>query len=248
MDNGTEQAKILPAGDSCLFVDFGSSIALDINGKVQDLRVKLEKRSFPGVREMVPTYRSLAIYFDPSELDLERFTEELEALLLHVKTPERSSVRKVTIPVCYGGTFGPDLENVASLNGITSEEVIRIHSTGEYYCYMLGFTPGFPYRGGMDKSIAAPRLESPREVIPAGSVGIAGTQTGVYPIESPGGWQLIGRTPLRLFDAERTPPILLEAGIWITFSPITETEFERISRQVSSGTWDMASIQGGDPE
>lgn len=245
MNNGTEQAKILPAGDSCLFVDFGSSIALDINGKVQDLRVKLEKRPFPGVRELVPTYRSMAIYFDPSELDLDRFMGELEALLPHVETPDRSSVRKVTIPVCYGGQFGPDLENVASLHGITSDEVIRIHSTGEYYCYMLGFTPGFPYLGGMDKSIAAPRLESPREVIPAGSVGIAGTQTGIYPIESPGGWQLIGRTPLKLFDAGRTPPILLEAGIWITFSPIAETEFERISCQVSSGTWDMASIKDG---
>ena len=133
------------------------------------------------------------------------------------------------IPVLYGGEMGPDLEFVAQHAGKTPEEVVGIHTSADYLIYMLGFTPGFAYLGGMSGEIAAPRLETPRVKIPAGSVGIAGSQTGVYPIDSPGGWQLIGRTPVRMYDPEREPPILPQAGQYIRFYPIDRAEFDRIS-------------------
>jgi inhibitor of KinA len=134
----------------------------------------------------------------------------------------------VEIPVCYGGDFGPDLKSVADRNGLTPDEVVTIHCKSTYPVYMIGFAPGFPYLGGMSERISAPRLDTPRERIPAGSVGIAGTQTGVYPIETPGGWRLIGRTPLRLFDAVRDPPSLLQAGDRVRFTAIERGEFDRI--------------------
>ncbi len=229
--------RLLPAGESCVVVDFGEHIDYDINRKVQALRKALEEGAFPGIRELVPTYRSLAIYLDPlkeNPRDLQRKIEEL--LVSLEKEPLRSS-QAVDIPVCYGGNYGPDLSFVASSHDLSEEEVIRRHSGREYYCYMLGFTPGFPYLGGMDPSLATPRLSKPRQIIPAGSVGIADRQTGIYPIESPGGWQLIGRTPLTLFDPGKNPPTLLDAGLWIRFVPISSEEYENIARQVTSGTY-----------
>ncbi len=229
--------RLLPAGESCVVVDFGEHIDYDINRKVQALRKALEEGAFPGIRELVPTYRSLAIYLDPlkeNPRDLQRKIEEL--LVSLEKEPLRSS-QAVDIPVCYGGNYGPDLSFVASSHDLSEEEVIRRHSGREYYCHMLGFTPGFPYLGGMDPSLATPRLSKPRQIIPAGSVGIADQQTGIYPIESPGGWQLIGRTPLTLFDPGKNSPTLLDAGLWIRFVPISSEEYENIARQVTSGTY-----------
>lgn len=240
-----EDFRILPAGESCIFVDFGSMVNLEINGRVQALKKKIETEQLPGIREVVPTYRSLAIYFDPILLDLEKFIKRLEEIIPDTASLRNETARTVVIPVCYGGEFGPDLERVASLKGLTCEEVIRRHSSRDYYCYMLGFTPGFPYLGGMDESISAPRLESPREIIPAGSVGIAGTQTGIYPISSPGGWQLIGRTPLILFDPHREPPILLESGIWIRFRPVSEEEYRQILEKTNSGNQDKETKERG---
>jgi inhibitor of KinA len=137
----------------------------------------------------------------------------------------------VEIPVCYGGAFGPDLEDVARHNGLTPEEVVRIHSGTEYFTYMLGFLPGFPYLGGMSERIATPRKQTPRLRVPAGSVGIAGSQTGIYPLESPGGWQLIGRTPLALFRPEDDPPVLVKPGDRVRFHPISEREFRRLEAE-----------------
>ena len=141
------------------------------------------------------------------------------------------------IPVCYGGEYGPDLDFVAKYNRLTPEEVVRLHTSAEYLIYMLGFTPGFSYMGGMDERIATPRLESPRVLIHAGSVGIAGKQTGLYPLDSPGGWQLIGRTPVRLYDAHRDNPILLDAGLHVKFVPIDEAEFKRIVQRIELGRY-----------
>ena len=141
------------------------------------------------------------------------------------------------IPVLYGGEYGPDLNYVAEYNHLTPEEVVRIHTSAEYLIYMLGFTPGFSYMGGMDERIATPRLESPRVLIPAGSVGIAGKQTGIYPIDSPGGWQLIGRTPVKLYDAHRDNPILLDAGLHVKFIPVDKSEFQRIESRIEQGRY-----------
>lgn len=237
--------RILPGGDSCIIVDFGSVISLEVNAKVQALKNELESKHFQNIRELVPTYRSLTIYFDPLFMDLEKFIARLNKIIPNMGPPDKDSCRTAMIPVCYGGEFGPDLGKVASRNGLTCDDVIRIHSSKGYYCYMLGFTPGFPYLGGMDESISAPRLETPREIIPAGSVGIAGEQTGIYPIASPGGWQLIGRTPLKLFDPHRDIPVLLEAGIWIRFQPISEEEYGLITEKINSGNWELTILEGG---
>jgi KipI family sensor histidine kinase inhibitor len=222
--------RILRAGDSCVTVEFGTSISLEINGRVQQFRRLLEERALPGVRELVPTYRSLSVYFDPVEVDAGRFMATLESLAASTEERAEPGGKVMVVPVCYGGEFGPDIGNVA-------EHVVRLHTEPDYYCHMLGFTPGFSYLGGMNEKIATPRLQNPRTLIPAGSVGIAGSQTGIYPIDSPGGWQLIGRTPLVLFDPLREPPTLLDAGLWVRFQAVTEEEYHKIEEAVARRTW-----------
>lgn len=235
--------RLLSAGESCVVVDFGEHIDYGINRKIQALRKTLERASLPWIREMVPTYRSLAIYLHVPGEDPGAIHKTLEKALSSLEGEETSSGEVVAIPVCYGGDFGPDLSFVACSNNLSEDEVIRRHSGREYYCYMLGFTPGFPYLGGMDSSLTTPRLAKPRQIIPAGSVGIADQQTGIYPMESPGGWQLIGRTPLKLFDPQIEPPILLEAGLWIRFVPITPEEYHTIARQVVAGSYALSRRQ-----
>ena len=228
------EVKILPAGDSCLMVDFGNIISIDINSRVQALRKKLEKANFPQITELVPTYRSLAVYFEPSLTDIAILTSRIRDMVPCGIISETASRKTITIPVCYGGEYGPDLGYVASYNDLSQEDVIRIHTGSSYYCYMHGFTPGFPYLGGMDDAIATPRLDHPRESIPGGSVGIAGKQTGVYPIDSPGGWQLIGKTPLKMFDPQRTPPAIMDAGLWVRFKAVSEKQFLEIREKAVS--------------
>lgn len=227
------EPKILYAGDSAVIVEFGDSIDMKTNAKVQQLRRYIECAQLGGIVEMVPTYRSLAVYFDPVEVeDVGPFFERLKILAQKTKGEISEGGLTIVIPVCYGGEFGPDMGNVVSHTGLTEEEIIRRHTAPDYYCYMLGFTPGFSYLGGMDETLATPRLKEPRKVIPAGSVGIAGKQTGIYPIESPGGWQLIGRTPLRLFDPEGEPPFLIDAGMWVRFQSIAKEEYDEIAAKV----------------
>ena len=224
-----EWPKLLCAGDSCIVVEFGNSISLDVNARVQALRHVLEAKNISGIQELVPTYRSLAVYFDPVKAEPSRFRSLLERLASTTDVGLSSEKGKViVIPVCYGGEFGPDLQNVVKHTGLAEEEVIKRHSAPDYYCYMLGFTPGFSYLGGMDETIATPRLSEPRERIPAGSVGIAGKQTGIYPMESPGGWQLIGRTPVKLYDPTSETPIILQAGDYIRFKSINKDEYDYI--------------------
>jgi len=178
----------------------------------------------------VPAYSSLAVIYDPTLIDfggVKRAVEGVEA------SAESFEGELVEIPVVYGGEYGPDLEFVAKHSGLSVDEVIEIHSKPVYRVYFLGFLPGFAYLGGMDERIAAPRLERPRLKVPSGSVGIAGKQTGIYPIESPGGWRLIGRTPLRLFNPEKEPPTLLQPGDRVKFVPVDEYEF----RELYEGEW-----------
>ena len=232
-----ENVRILPTGDSSVSVEFGNEISEAVNRRVRAYRLVLEKAGVPGITETVPTYRSLMIHYDPFVIPYGALREKLEALLAQTDQVGIPAGLVLEIPVLYGGEAGPDLAFVAAHAGLSEEEVIRIHSSAEYLIYMLGFTPGFTYLGGMDERIAAPRLTEPRVRIPAGSVGIAGTQTGIYPVDSPGGWQLIGRTPVRMYDPARDKPILPEAGQYIRFFPVTQDEYDRILREVESGIY-----------
>ena len=232
-----ENVRFLLTGDTSLTVEFGNAINEAINHDIRAYKIALENAGLPGIVETVPTYRSLMVHYDPSVIRFGELKEKLEKLLGEMSEIEIPPSPVLEIPVLYGGEMGPDLPFVAEHAGLSEEEVVRIHSSTEYLIYMLGFTPGFAYLGGMSERIAAPRLTEPRVLIPAGSVGIAGTQTGVYPIDSPGGWQLIGRTPVKMYDPDRETPILPEAGQYIKFYPVTQDEYEKVLKDVEAGTF-----------
>lgn len=229
------QIKI--TGDTSLAVVFGNEISIDINTQIRAFDELLAEEQIDGVYETVPTYCSLTVHYAPEKIRYEALAEKLQALLAVAHKAQKMNTLVIEIPVVYGGEYGPDLETVAAHNGMSVDDVVRIHSSAEYLIYMLGFTPGFSYMGGMDESIATPRLKTPRVLIPAGSVGIAGKQTGIYPIDSPGGWQLIGRTPVKLYDAHRDTPILLDAGMHVKFIPIDEAEYARIETRIAQGRY-----------
>lgn len=226
--------RFLTLGDSAVSVEFGQEINLDINSQViafkEAVAVAVRSQELVGIIETVPTYCSLMIVYNPLLLDYDELIAALKGLIAGLQL-ESGKVREVVeIPVCYGGEYGPDLAEVAELHDMSESEVIACHSKCEYPIYMLGFVAGFPYLGGMNEALATPRKKSPRLKIPAGSVGIAGSQTGIYSVESPGGWQIIGRTPLKLYDAAKENPILLSAGQSIRFKPISETEFKAMMK------------------
>lgn len=230
--------KFLKAGDSALIIELGNEISPIINYNLKKITDYLDSLNHKAIKDLLPTYRSIIVYYDPMMISFDELKEMVEKNCV-VDDSQMLSVKKeiIEVPVLYGGEYGPDIENIASHNNLTIEEVIDIHTSGEYLVYMLGFTPGFPYLGGMDKRIATPRLTTPRTKIPAGSVGIAGEQTGLYPIESPGGWQLLGRTPLNFFDSAKENPFIVAAGQYIKFKAITEEEYHAIVEQVKNGTY-----------
>jgi KipI family sensor histidine kinase inhibitor len=230
--------RFLPAGDAALTVEFGNRIALPLNRKVRALALAIEKAALPGVIEVVPTYRSLTIYYDPLSLSLTDLRLEVESLLERLEEIPLPPSRLVTIPTVYGGEYGPDLAFVAKHCGLSEEQVIRLHTRPTYHVYMLGFTAGYAYLGGMPKRLTTPRLPSPRLRVPAGSVGIGGNQTGVYPVESPGGWRLIGRTPLTLFDPSWEVPVLIQPGDQVKFVRIAPDEFEARRERTRPGESD----------
>ncbi len=232
-----EETKYLVSGDKALNMEFGNNITDEINSRIRAVTVAIEMQNIKGIVELVPTYRSLMIHYDPNIISFSKLVDTLRKLEKNLSNIKLPAPEVIEIPTIYGGDYGPDIENVALHNQITKEEVIKLHTSSEYLIYMLGFTPGFPYLGGMDKKIATPRLQAPRTKIPGGSVGIAGEQTGIYPIDSPGGWQLIGRTPLLLFDPQRENPILLKAGNYISFKSIGEEEYIKIKEEVKNGTY-----------
>ena len=227
--------RFLTTGDTSVCVEFGNEISPTLNTKIRAFNIALSGSGIPGIVETVPTYRSLMIHYDPEVIRYAPLLDRLRSLLDQLDRVSVPPSEVLEIPVLYGGDVGPDLDFVARHNSKTPEEVVKIHTSAEYLIYMLGFTPGFTYLGGMSQEIAAPRLKNPRVKIPAGSVGIAGSQTGVYPIDSPGGWQLIGRTPVRMYDAGRDKPILPEAGQYIKFYPIDQAEFDAIAAQEAAG-------------
>lgn len=237
------KAKFLPAGDQSLVMEFGNTISPEINGRIRNMVKAIDNSSVEGITELIPTYRSLQIFYNPLKIDYASLLSILENLENSLGDEADSSYRIFEIPTIYGGEYGPDIDFVAEDNNLSVKKVIEIHSSRDYLIYMLGFTPGFSYLGGMDERIATPRLENPRTRIPAGSTGIAGSQTGIYPIDSPGGWQLIGRTPIKLYNPEDDPPVLLKAGDYVRFKPVDEEEYRRIKDLVDRNEYEIKIIE-----
>ena len=232
-----ERPRFLAGGDKTFFIEFGNAITPELSRRVRHFLLAIENAGIAGVIETVPAYRSLLIYYDPLKISFVELKDRLEILEQSAGDSKFPKPTVTEIPTVYDNEYGPDLEFVAEHNGLSTEEVIGIHTSNVYPIYMMGFIPGFAYLGGMSSKIATPRLATPRSRIPDGSVGIAGSQTGIYPTASPGGWQLIGRTPLELFHPQRQPPALLQAGNQVTFVRITPEEFTRIKKDVQQETY-----------
>lgn len=220
---------ISPVGDRAISIDFGQVIDPTINRHIRQTIERIKELQLDGIIELVPTYCALLVEYDAMLYSYSEICNIIEPTLEEgMANTTNELVTVVEVPTVYGGEFGPDLSFVASHNHLSEDEVISIHSGTDYLVYMLGFIPGFTYLGGMDLRIATPRLSSPRTLIPAGSVGIAGEQTGTYPSDSPGGWQIIGRTPVTMYDMSKAQAALLKAGDYVRYVPIDESEFHRI--------------------
>lgn len=229
----TQNWRMAPLGDACLIVEFGQRVDAAINARVHDfaahLLAGLQSGALPGIVDVVPAFTTVALHYRPeafasehsSESPYETLRQRIEALLTQGIPRQQGTQRTVEIPVCYGGAHGPDLEEVAHVCGITPQQLIDRHIASAHRVYMLGFVPGLAYIGGLDTRLAVPRRSTPRTQVPAGSVAIARDQTCIYPLASPGGWNLIGRTPLRLFDADQSSPCLLQPGDAVRFVPIS---------------------------
>ena len=220
-------ARIIPAGDSALFVEFEERIDIEVNARTIALADAVQGAAIAGVCDVVPTYRSVAIYFDPLRVDYDALMTRVEHELAQPRAQVTTTTAPISIPVCYGGELGPDLPSVAAFARVSEDEVVRLHTSTTYRVFMLGFVAGFAYMGIVDRRIAMPRHATPRVRVPPGSVGIAGVQTGIYPAETPGGWQLIGRTPVKPFDPARAEPFLMKAGDAVQFVAIAREEYDR---------------------
>ncbi len=227
--------RILPLGDAALTIEFGEEIDPALNERVIAFAETVRAQTWEGVLDIVPTYRSVTIHVEPLCVDLDTLTSRLLQLPKTAQHVIRSG-RQHRIPVLYGREGGPDLQDVAVFAKLSAAEFIRLHASVLYRVYMLGFSPGFPYLGLVPKPLAMPRLPTPRVTVPAGSVGIAGTQTGIYPISTPGGWRLIGRTPIALYRPHSATPFLLDPGDLVQFEPIEQPEFDRLRREAHDDT------------
>lgn len=238
---------ISPVGDCAISIDFGQVIDPKINRHIRQTIERIQELKLDGITELVPTYCALLIQYDAMLYSYSDICNLMEPLLEPSATDDANErVIVIEIPTVYGGEFGPDLGFVASHNNLSEDEVVSIHSGTDYLVYMLGFIPGFTYLGGMDPRIATPRLSSPRTLIPAGSVGIAGEQTGTYPSDSPGGWQIIGRTPVTMYDMSKEQAALLSAGDYVRYVPIDEAEYNRIKALGSDYVPSMYEVEVGE--
>jgi inhibitor of KinA len=223
-------ARFERASDQSLLIYFGQQITLPAHEQVRRMLRLLELEPIAGVRNLHPAYCSLLVKFDPLKMRYEKLEEKLRENLDRLSEVKLPEPRQVEIPVCYGGEFGPDLEDVAAMKEMTPERVIELHASATYLVYFLGFVPGFAYLGELPQELVAPRLATPRKKVPAGSVAIAGKQTGVYPFETPGGWRLLGRTPLAMFRTDRDGWSLLSIGDRVRFVPVSRERFVELSR------------------
>lgn len=213
------------ASDQSLIVYLGHQISLKTHEQLLKLLQLLQRAPIGGVRNLHPAYCSLLITFDPLRLDHEALQAKLATYLDRVEETPLPTPRRVEIPVCYGGEFGPDLKDVAAMHGMTASQAVEAHADANYIVFFLGFAPGFAYLGGLPEKLASPRLDTPRAKVPEGSVGIGGNQTGVYPLTTPGGWRLIGRTPVQMFRRDRNAMNFLQIGDHVRFRVISEREF-----------------------
>ena len=232
------ETLFLPAGDSAVNVEFGRTIDPEINKKIRGLSDSLSRKPIRGVTECIPTFRSLLVCYAPLQTGCEALIKKLKKRIKSLDQVSGGEKRVFNIPVCYGGEFGEDIAFVASHAGLTEQEVIDIRTGRDYLIFMLGFLPGLDYR------LHTPRLSNPRTSIPAGSVGIGGEQTGIYPLASPGGWQLIGRTPVKPYDPPRAAPILYRAGDYMRFFAVYEQEYRRIEELVSRNEYECRITTG----
>lgn len=244
------EPSIVPAGDCALREVFDNKIDPSINQLVNSLDQKLTELSIPGVAETIPAFRVLTVLYDPEITELNTLSKTIRQLLSDENEMKSREKRVVHIPVCYDKSFGPDLEELSRHSGLSIEEIIAVHSGRDYLIYMMGFLPGFAYLGGLDPSLHMPRLATPRTSIEAGAVGIAGSQTGMYPMASPGGWRLIGSTPMKLFDPKRDTPFLYETGDYIRFEPVSREDYDQIKADCREGIYKcqvtMEVVERGD--
>ncbi|MEH7379471.1 5-oxoprolinase subunit PxpB [Bacillus sp. JJ1533] len=221
---------IIPVGDMALQVFYKSPASEGLQRQIQQTTKQIEEMKLQGVVELVPAFQSITIYYNPVLTSYQNLSEQVSEICRGNSAMENASPKEIIVlPTCYDGD---DLENVARKSGLSTEEVISLHSSVDYLVYMNGFLPGFPYLKGLPSQLATPRLSNPRLIVPKGAVGIGGDQTGVYPLESPGGWNLIGRTPVPLFSPDKRDPFLLKAGDYLRFMPISVTEYKEIESLV----------------
>ncbi len=231
------EPRILPAGDLAVSVELADEISREANARVLTLERLLTQPPFPGVVETVPTFRSLLVHYDPLVLPAKALIERIRVLAPELSRAAPPAGRQVELPCAYGGEYGPDLEEVGRRLGLAPEDVARLHAGADYLVYFIGFTPGLPYMTGMPDRLTIPRLDRPRTKTPPGSVGIGGTQCSIYSVESPGGFWVLGRTPLRLYDPGAPDPILLRAGDHVRFRRVDADEFRAIADAVAAGTY-----------
>jgi inhibitor of KinA len=229
--------RFLPTGDLALSVELGDDISVDVNTRVRALEFLIEQKAVPGVVETVPTYRALQVYYDPRVVRYEALCRALTPLVEQAAATAMPPARQVELPCCYGGELGPDLEPAARRLALSVDVLVRLHAGAEYLVYFIGFTPGLPYMTGAPAALTIPRLDTPRVKVPAGSVGIGGIQCCVYSVESPGGFWLLGRTPLRLYDPAAPEPILLKPGDRVRFRGVDRAEFDDIAARVAAGAF-----------
>lgn len=224
--------EVSACGDCTVMVEFEPVITPEINEAVHTLTAALEMARIPGIIECIPSYHSLGIHYNPLQIGYAEVVRRVCGIVESNQRHQRREVRRVEVPVVYGDGFGPDLESVASARGLSIEAVVALHSEAVYRVCLIGFTPGFPYLGGLPETLATPRLSTPRTSVPAGSVAIGGRQCGIYPVNSPGGWSIVGKTPLRLFDVQQAEPCLLSPGDEVVFRRICAQEFAEITSQI----------------
>ncbi|GAA0435351.1 5-oxoprolinase subunit PxpB [Lentibacillus halophilus] len=235
------------AGDAAIRIQFNEEVSPELNRKIRAFCKRLSDHAVRGVTEWVPAYHTVHVYYEPDVVSYENLHDRLLDIAYSDSECPKETVTRVKIPVLYGGKAGPDIAQVADSSGVSEQRVMEKHAGVDYLIYMIGFLPGFPYLGGLPEDLATPRLDNPRSHVPEGAVGIAGSQTGIYPLASPGGWNIIGRTPVKLFDPSRDDPFLYRAGDRIRFVPISEREYERIETHVQNNTFQIEKevIQDG---